>query len=95
MYDFRDGSGAYPTAPLTVHGGILYGSTEAGGNSNNAGTLFSLTPAGSMVILHSFCGFGECGEGPTAALTYFNGDLYSTLSSGGTYRKGLLYSLTP
>jgi uncharacterized repeat protein (TIGR03803 family) len=97
VYDFRGGSdsGTYPTAPLTVHGGVLYGATEAGGNGNDAGTLFSLTPAGSMEILYRFCGFGECGEGPTAALTYFNGELYSTLSSGGTYGKGLLYSLTP
>lgn len=97
VYDFRGGndSGAYPTAPLTVHGGTLYGSTESGGNGNDAGTLFSLTPAGSMEILYRFCGFGECGEGPTAALTYFKGDLYSTLSSGGTYGKGFLYRLTP
>ena len=48
-----------------------------------------------MDILHRFCGFGECGKGPTAALTYSNGDLCSTLSSGGTYGKGLLYCLTP
>jgi uncharacterized repeat protein (TIGR03803 family) len=48
-------------AVIIGHGGVLYGTTEGGGTSNN-GTVFSLTPPGSPgaswteTALYSFAG---------------------------------------
>ena len=95
VYSFgEDYNGGYPAAPLTVQNGVLYGSTQNGG-FNNCGTLFSLTPAGSLQVLYKWRDTGNLGCHPSAAVTYLNGDLYGTLSSGGAHHKGLLFSVTP
>ena len=79
-------------------GGILYGTTSGGGNSN-AGTVFSLKPptapgAGwTETVLYSFTG-GSDGTGP-AGLVIGTGKLYGTTSGGGNANVGTVFSLTP
>ena len=46
IYDFKNGSdGALPVSQLIAMGGLLYGTTEAGGPTHS-GTVFAVTPKG-------------------------------------------------
>jgi uncharacterized repeat protein (TIGR03803 family) len=84
-----DGSG--PMAGL-IQGtdGNLYGTTAFGGNSgslNDFGTIFKLTPTGSLSTLYDFCSQSGCTDGgdPQDPLVQaLNGNLYGTTLVGGT-----------
>ena len=53
----RPTDGANPMAALIeAADGTFYGTTSAGGASNN-GTVFQLTPSGTVTILHAFTGW--------------------------------------
>jgi len=61
--------------------GNLYGTTPLGG-ANNYGTVFEITPEGTLTTLHSFN--GADGANPGAALIQAsNGNFYGTTSNGG------------
>jgi len=102
LYSFTSQSdGSNPVAGVVIgSGGVLYGTTAAGGTSN-AGTVFSLTPPASPGgawtenVLHSFTG-GIDGADPVAALVIGkNGVLYGTTSSGGASNAGTVFALKP
>jgi uncharacterized repeat protein (TIGR03803 family) len=62
--------------------GNLYG-TAAGGGANSDGTVYSITPSGTLTTLHSFD--GTDGEWPWGALVQgTNGEFYGTTWRGGT-----------
>lgn len=89
--DSRDG--ASPTAGLTLHQGVLYGTTENGGTpSVGAGSIFSVNlSTGSEALLYSFDqtgGAASTGGGPTAGLTYLDGYFYGAAEWGGRYING-------
>jgi uncharacterized repeat protein (TIGR03803 family) len=87
--------GATPAAGL-VQGsdGNFYGTTQTGG-ANNAGSVFSLTPAGVESVLYSFAGSPD-GEAPDAALVQGNdGKFYGTTYLAGAYDGGTVFSVTP
>jgi uncharacterized repeat protein (TIGR03803 family) len=74
--------GAYPVAGLISLYGLLYGTTLAGGTTDE-GTVFVLDPAsGSESVLYSFQADAD-GAKPEAGLTYGGGTLYGTTSAGG------------
>jgi uncharacterized repeat protein (TIGR03803 family) len=82
--------GAYPTAGLIqARNGDLYGTTQTGGENcapYGCGTIFKITPSGSLTTLYSFCSQSGCadGKGPQAGLVQaVNGDLYGTTLLGG------------
>jgi uncharacterized repeat protein (TIGR03803 family) len=80
-----------PAADLINVNGTLYSTTRYGG-SHNAGTVFSLTKAGDVTVLHSFGpGDGGC---PVARLLNVKGTLYGTTSCGGTNGGGTVFSIT-
>lgn len=96
LYSFTGGSdGGNPLAPLIRDtAGNLYGTTAAGGASNN-GTVFKLDPSGAETVLHSFAG-GVDGANPESGLIRDSaGDLYGTTLLGGVYGCGTLYRLAP
>jgi uncharacterized repeat protein (TIGR03803 family) len=78
--------------------GNFYGTTFAGGTNLNkcppylaCGTVFKITPSGTLTTLHSFCNFKDCSDGalPSAPLVQAsNGFLFGTTSSGGVYCGG-------
>jgi uncharacterized repeat protein (TIGR03803 family) len=63
--------GRHPEANLIDVKGTLYGTTSAGG-TYDAGTVFSITPSGKEIVLHSF-GATRDGANPMARLLNVNG----------------------
>jgi uncharacterized repeat protein (TIGR03803 family) len=65
--------------------GDLYGTTPYGG-AGGSGTIFTMTPSGTLTTLHRFCWDNSatgCGENPTAGLVQdTNGDFYGTTAWG-------------
>lgn len=80
--------GTMPQAGL-VQGsdGNFYGTTYYGGNSNNAGTIFQITPEGVLTTIYTFCSQSNCADGAypaTILLQSTDGNFYGTTASGGT-----------
>src|ERR1017187_3643397 len=92
--------GYYPLAGLVqATNGGLYGTTSGGG-TDSAGTIFKITPGGTLTTLYSFCPQTNCTDGaaPQAGLVQAaNGDLYGTTSGGGTANggAGTVFKITP
>jgi uncharacterized repeat protein (TIGR03803 family) len=85
--------GSSPLSGLIDSSGMLYGTTYYGGRYGK-GTVFSVSPAGTDAhVLHSF-GKDSSGTYLTASLIDVNGKLYGTTFSGGTYRRGTVFSIS-
>src|SRR5882762_6922293 len=97
LYTFTGGStdGAAPYAGLIqATDGNFYGTTVNGGASS-VGTVFQLTPAGTLTVLHEFAG-GTDGAAPVAGLIQAaDGNFYGTTSQGGASNAGTVFQLTP
>ncbi len=89
----KDGANPWATLLLDDKTGILYGTTEDGGNQScqnsfdtGCGTIFSLSPSGSAwkeTVLYRFQG-GSDGSNPRAPLVPRpDGYFYSTTTTGG------------
>jgi uncharacterized repeat protein (TIGR03803 family) len=80
--------GAEPAGVL-VQGsdGNFYGTTFHGGTTyNNGGTVFSITPTGTLRTLHSFCSQNGCPDGDMpygGVIQDTDGNFYGTTSNGG------------
>lgn len=92
LYSFSGYDGGNSDAKL-MQGidGSLYGTTIAGGLFGQ-GTVFRISPAGSLTILHSF----DLSDGsePSALVQGSNGVLYGICESGGRVGKGTLFAMT-
>jgi uncharacterized repeat protein (TIGR03803 family) len=85
------GDGYFPRTGLTELGGLLYGTTPLGGNSD-LGTVYSFDPGtGSETLLHSFQ--NSDGNNP-GELIDVGGTLYGTTAYGGAHGLGTLFSIT-
>jgi uncharacterized repeat protein (TIGR03803 family) len=74
--------------------GNFYGTTQEGG-AFGQGTVFTMTPAGAVTVLHSFAG-GADGANPTAALIEgSDGNFYGTTFGGGPSDTGTVFRMTP
>ncbi len=99
LHAFAGGTtdGAEPQAALIqATDGNFYGTTSSGGPSDN-GTVFQMTPGGTVTVLHAFAGGTTDGANPTAALIQAtDGNFYGTTSSGGTSTFfGTVFKMTP
>jgi uncharacterized repeat protein (TIGR03803 family) len=75
-------------------GGLLYGTTAAGGAAGN-GTVFSFDPTtGAERVIYSFKR-GTDGADPASGLTNIGGTLYGTTVQGGAFGNGAVFSLDP
>ena len=109
LYSFTGGDDGFSPAAGLVQGsdGNFYGTTEDGGSSpgpgapgyvpgeNGYGTVFQVTPTGTLTVLHQF-GYSD-GANPEAALVQgSDGNFYGTTSSGGRgYGAGTVFRITP
>jgi len=98
LWSFGNGTdGASPSAGLISVNGMLYGTTNIGGQYEG-GTVFSLDPeTGTETVVYSFCGRQNCTDGgvPQAGLIAVNGTLYGTTGGGGQFGGGAVFSLDP
>ncbi len=86
--------GANPTGGLTLGtDGNFYGTTMQGGNES-MGTIFKITPTGTLTILHNFNTFkdGAFPWGPPILAS--DGNFYGTTSGGGENSRGIVYKIT-
>ena len=95
--------GGSPVAGLVqASNGNLYGTTQVGG-ANGGGTIFKITPSGTLTTLHGFCALSGCADGqfPDGGLVQaMNGNFYGTTASGGTNLScnsgcGTVFKVTP
>jgi len=93
LYSFgSSGDGTRPYAGL-IQGtdGNFYGTTNMGG-TNNAGTIFSITPAGVETVLYSFTSSNTDGGYPEAPLIQgADGHFYGTAALGGATGLGVVF----
>jgi uncharacterized repeat protein (TIGR03803 family) len=98
LASFNGTDGAYPTAGLVqATNGNLYGTTSTGG-AYGGGTVFKITPSGTLTTLYSFCAQSGCTDGGYPALGLVqanNGDLYGATSGGGANNGGTVFKITP
>jgi len=98
LYDFcalaNCADGAAPNQVIQGSDGNFYGTTSAGGTSTQpecpnqaCGTLFQITPTGTLTTLHSFCSESNCADGnrPQGALVQAaSGIFYGATMLGGS-----------
>ncbi len=94
-------SGTDPEAGLIqASDGNLYGTTSGSG-AHLDGTVFKITPGGTLTTLYNFCSLAGCADGsqPADALTQgSDGNFYGTTTHGGTNTEnndGMVFKITP
>jgi uncharacterized repeat protein (TIGR03803 family) len=106
LHSFDGTDGYYPVdfgGLVQATDGNLYGTTLAGGANQDksqspTGTVFKITPGGTLTTLYNFCSATDCEDGmsPYAGLVqHTNGKLYGTTYAGiGGNSNGTIYSLS-
>jgi len=82
--------------------GNFYGTMETGGANDSCsgqgcGTVFKITPSGTLTTLYDFCSQSGCTDGATpqaALIQATNGDLYGSAVGGGAYGYGTVFRIT-
>jgi uncharacterized repeat protein (TIGR03803 family) len=97
---FPCSDGSTPLAGLLqATNGNFYGATSGGGASSictfGCGTVFKITPAGVLTVLHSFGSTETDGQGPNGLVQGGDGNLYGTTGGGGTDGRGTVFKITP
>ena len=105
LHVFAGSDGSGPFAGLVqATDGNFYGTTGGGGASGNCsngcGTVFQITPSGTLTTLYSFCSQANCadGVGPIGLVQASDGNFYGTTASGGNggiYGLGTVFKITP
>jgi uncharacterized repeat protein (TIGR03803 family) len=105
IHSFDGTDGSFPDAGLVLGSdGNFYGTTSFGGAANSClgqcGTVFKITPSGTLTTLHSFD--GDDGDAPFAPLVQgTDGSFYGTTAFGGTSNTcnggscGTVFKITP
>jgi uncharacterized repeat protein (TIGR03803 family) len=108
LHTFDSTDGANSNAGL-VQGadGKFYGTASSGGTNNTCvggcGTIFTITPGGTLATLYNFCSQSNCTDGsaPEAGLVQgSDGNFYGTTAFGGasgacTHGCGTVFKITP
>jgi uncharacterized repeat protein (TIGR03803 family) len=90
IYSFNGAKGAEPASPLLRRGHDFYGTTYSGGRYGG-GTLYKITQAGKVVVLHDF-GKGSDGYYPYGPLfADQSNNIYGTTVEGGVGHGGTVF----
>jgi len=95
LHSFNGSDGSNPYAQLLqASDGNFYGTTAAGG-AHNDGTVFQLTPSGTLTTIHSCNQFilSDCNQPYGWLIQARDGNLYGTTAHGGLARQGTIYRL--
>ena len=105
LYSFSGSDGIFPAGGLTLGpDGNFYGTTYVGGTNAlpgypypssviGAGTIFKITPNGTLTVLHYFKGMD--GEGPFNGVTLGpDGNFYGITANGGVCGDGAIFKIT-
>jgi uncharacterized repeat protein (TIGR03803 family) len=93
LINFNGSNGSGPNGVVQGTDGNFYGTTTAKGGAEDTGTVFKLTPAGKMTVLHRFAGTPD-GASPRAELVLGADGLYrGTTSYGGANNLGAIYEI--
>jgi uncharacterized repeat protein (TIGR03803 family) len=87
-------SGIGPSLEISaVVGTTAYGTTLYGG-TGSAGTLFSVTSAGKVTVLHNFASATEGSQPNSLLAADAAGNIYGTTQTGGKYGGGTIWEFT-
>ncbi len=96
--------GATSTAGTAPYAGLIqgsdgnfYGTTSAGG-TNNRGSVFKVTPDGTLTVLYSFGSLANNADGYTpysGLIQGSDGNFYGTTAFGGPNGGGTVFKVTP
>ena len=100
LHSFGTTDGSYPNCALVqAANGRFYGTTYQGGNNatcgfgNGCGTVFKITPGGTLTTLHIFD--STDGANPIAGLVQAtDGNFYGTTYAGGASDWGTVFKIT-
>jgi uncharacterized repeat protein (TIGR03803 family) len=96
LTDCADGSTPIGSLVVTATG-MVFGATEGGGAGLDGGTLFELSPSGTLTTLYSFCLAETCLEGAfpeTGLIQATDGRLYGGADEGGFNNRGTVFRIT-
>jgi uncharacterized repeat protein (TIGR03803 family) len=93
-------TGYRPNATLVqAANGNFYSTTAAGGDSTHIdqGTVYDMTPTGSITSLHSFCQQTGCADGktPIGLALGTDGNFYGTTLQADADHRGMVFEITP
>jgi uncharacterized repeat protein (TIGR03803 family) len=104
-FDGLDGANPYYGSLIQGPDGSFYGTTWEGGGDTRCknshigcGTVFRITPSGTLTKIYEFCSEIDCTDGayPFGGLVLgMDGNLYGTTSAGGTSGLGTVFKITP
>jgi len=97
ILDLYGANGAFPYFNTLTQGsdGNLYGTTAYGGTAED-GTVFQLTPGGTLTTIYTFCTLANCTDGGTpfsGMVQGANGNFYGTTPIGGN-GAGTVFEIT-
>jgi uncharacterized protein (TIGR03437 family) len=94
-FNIEDGTHAYPGPLVQGTDGNFYGLTEQSG-ANGSGTVFKITPGGTLTTLYAFGATSTDGAIPEGGLIQAtDGNFYGTTRLGGALDRGTIFSITP
>ena len=102
LYTFCDdypfcSDGANPIGPVLGNDGNFYGTTAFGG-AYSEGSIFKITPSGTLTTIYSFCTKVGCTDGSDARsgmILGSDGNFYGTTYYGGANNEGTVFQITP
>ncbi len=105
-FDGTNGEMPYLSSLIQGTDGNLYGATFEGGVSANCqalgiafgcGTIFKMTPNGTLTTIYNFCELSGCTDGysPNQIALGSDGNFYGTTYAGGAHLGGTIFSVTP
>jgi uncharacterized repeat protein (TIGR03803 family) len=98
---FGNTNGAHPSGGLVLGtDGSFYGTTSHGGNGISGGfpgygTIFKMTPDGTLTNLYRFTGFDDGGFPNANLVQGSDGNFYGATEDGGVIQLGTIFSITP
>lgn len=94
IFNQTNGEDAF-SSMIQASDGNLYGTTVYGGTQND-GTMFRLTLAGTETVLYNFCAQGACSDGsfPEWLTEGSDGDFYGETYGGGAMGDGTVFKIS-